>query len=92
MPRVRLFQPRTGRTVGEAGAFYGASFWGGMYHDQYVLEDGIWRIWELTLDEPYINPVAWKDGDPLVLQYHPAGGGDPKSVERKLAAGDWKRS
>ena len=52
----------TGKTVGKAGDFFGASFWGGMYHDQYVLEDGIWRIWELTLDEPYINPVAWKDG------------------------------
>ena len=60
--RFRLFQPRTGKTVGKAGDFFGASFWGGMYHDQYVLEDGIWRIWELTLDEPYINPVAWKDG------------------------------
>jgi hypothetical protein len=44
------------------GRVFGGSFWGGMYHDQYVLEDGIWRIWELTLDEPYINPVAWKDG------------------------------
>jgi hypothetical protein len=60
--RFRLFQPRTGKTVGKAGDFYGASFWGGMYHDRYVLEDGIWRIWELTLDEPYITPVAWKDG------------------------------
>jgi hypothetical protein len=60
--RFRLFQPRTGKTVGKAGDFYGASFWGGMYDDQYVLENGIWRIWELTLDEPYINPVAWKDG------------------------------
>lgn len=60
--RFRLFQPRTGKTVGAAGDFFGASFWGGMYHDRYVLEDGIWRIWELTLDEPYITPVAWKDG------------------------------
>jgi hypothetical protein len=60
--RFRLFQPRTGKTVGKAGDFYGASFWGGMYDNQYALEDGIWRIWELTLDEPYINPVAWKDG------------------------------
>ena len=33
-----------------------------MYDNQYALEDDIWRIWELTLDEPYINPVAWKDG------------------------------
>ena len=60
--RFRLFQPRTGKTVGGAGDFFAASFWGGMYHDRYVLEDGIWRIWELTLDEPYITPVAWKDG------------------------------
>jgi hypothetical protein len=80
--RLRLFQPRTGRTVGEAGAFYGASFWGGMYHDQYVLEDGIWRIWELTLDEPYINPVAWKDGvwarskDPLPRPSRAFSGGN----------------
>ena len=36
--------------------------------------------------------VAWKDADTLVLQYDPAGGGDRKSVDRKLAAGDWKRS
>lgn len=60
--RFRLFQPRTGQTVGEAGDFFAAQFWGGMYHNRYVLEDGVWRIWELTLDEPYITPVAWKDG------------------------------
>jgi hypothetical protein len=60
--RFRLFQPRTGKTVGKAGDFFAASFWGGMYHDRYVLEDGVWRIWELTLDEPFITPVAWKDG------------------------------
>ena len=60
--RFRLFQPRTGKEVGKAGAFLGASFWGGMYHNRYVLENGIWRIWELTLDEPYITPVSWKDG------------------------------
>jgi len=60
--RFRLFQPRTGKTVGRAGDFFGASFWGGMYHDRYILEDGVWRIWELTLDEPYITPVSWKDG------------------------------
>ncbi len=60
--RFKLFQPRTGKTVGKAGDFLAAAFWGGMYHDRYVLEDGAWRIWELTLDEPYITPVAWKDG------------------------------
>lgn len=60
--RFRLFQPRTGKAVGKAGDFLAAQFWGGMYHDRYVLENGIWRIWELTLDEPYITPVAWTDG------------------------------
>ncbi|MEP7313560.1 MAG: nuclear transport factor 2 family protein, partial [Pseudomonadota bacterium] len=60
--RFRLFQPRTGKTVGKVGDFFAAQFWGGMYHDRYVLENGVWRIWELTLDEPYIVPVAWKDG------------------------------
>jgi hypothetical protein len=61
--RFRLFQPRTGKTVGKEGDFLAAQFWGGMYHDRYVIDDdGTWRIWELTLDEPYIVPVAWKDG------------------------------
>ncbi|HXC57732.1 MAG TPA: nuclear transport factor 2 family protein [Steroidobacteraceae bacterium] len=60
--RFKLFQPRTGKTVGKEGDFLAAQFWGGMYHDRYVLENGAWKIWELTLDEPYIVPVAWKDG------------------------------
>jgi hypothetical protein len=60
--RFRLFQPRTGKTVGKPGDFYGAAFWGGIYHDQMVLERGIWRFWNLSLDEPYINPVGWKGG------------------------------
>ncbi len=60
--RFKLVQPRTGKSVGKAADFLAAAFWGGMYHDRYVLENGTWRIWELTLDEPYITPVAWKDG------------------------------
>ena len=82
--RFRLFQPRTGKEVGKAGDFFGASFWGGMYHDQYVLENGVWRIWDLTLDEPYITPVAWKDGvwarskDP-----------DPNLPKRKFTGGNF---
>ncbi|MBO9604186.1 MAG: nuclear transport factor 2 family protein [Novosphingobium sp.] len=86
--RFRLFQPRTGKDVGKAGAFYGASFWGGMYHDRYVLEDGVWRIWELTLDEPYITPVAWGDGlwakardpDPSLPRRSFTGGNFPPDV------------
>ncbi len=55
---LRMVQPTTNKTRGA----YAPAFWGGMYHMQYVLENGVWRIWNLTLDEPYINPVPWKDG------------------------------
>lgn len=60
--RVRLFQPRTGKAVGGPGGFYGAYFYSGMYHDQYVLEDGVWRMWNLSLDEPYMGTVDWRSG------------------------------
>lgn len=36
---------------------------GGMYpNDQTVLEDGIWRFWSLTIDEPYFTSVDWSGG------------------------------
>ena len=60
--RMRLFQPRTGKTVGKAGDFFAASVLASTYHDGYVLEDGVWRIWDLTVDPQYIRPVAFKDG------------------------------
>jgi hypothetical protein len=64
MGRIRLFQPRTGKTVNGSrlGDLSAANFGSGMYHDRYILENGIWRIWELTLDEPYIDTAYWKDG------------------------------
>ncbi len=60
--RTRLFQPRTGKEVGGPGGFYGAYFYSGMYHDQFVIEDGRWQMWNLSLDEPYMSNVAWKVG------------------------------
>ncbi len=35
-----------------------------MYPDnQFVLEDGVWRIWNLSLDEPYFSmPGRWAGG------------------------------
>jgi len=60
--RMRLFQPRTGKTVGKAGDFFAASVLASTYHDGYVLEDGVWRIWDLTVDGQYIRPVGFKDG------------------------------
>jgi hypothetical protein len=57
--RTRLFQPRTSRTV--TPGFTG--FWGGMYpNNQTVLEDGIWRIWSLEIDESYFTTPSWAVG------------------------------
>jgi hypothetical protein len=75
--RVRLFQPRTGKEVGGPGGFYGAYLYSGMYHDQFVLEDGAWKMWNLSLDEPYMSNVAWKVGwarakDPATVTPAPA--------------------
>ncbi|MBQ1046311.1 MULTISPECIES: nuclear transport factor 2 family protein [unclassified Micromonospora] len=53
--RARLLQPRTSRT--SAGAFNGA-----MYNDEFVLENGIWRIWSLTIDEFYWQSTNWAGG------------------------------
>lgn len=60
--RLRLFQPRTAKTVGKAGDFLAATVLASTYHNRYVLEDGIWRVWDLTVDPQYIRPVAFKDG------------------------------
>jgi hypothetical protein len=61
--RTRLFQPRTGKKPAEPGDFYGAAMYSGMYpNDQTVLEDGIWRLWSVTIDEPYFTSAGWKGG------------------------------
>jgi hypothetical protein len=61
--RVRLFQPRTSKEVSRVGDFYAAGFHGGMYHDQAVLDgDGVWKMWNLSLDEPYFFSTDWKGG------------------------------
>ena len=62
-------------------------------------EVSVWRIsrdgvrkeltWKPPADWGDVT-VAWKDGETLVLQYDPPSG-ERKTVERKLAAADWKR-
>jgi hypothetical protein len=54
--RFRLFHPNTSKRPNSA------SIANGMYHNRYVLEDGVWRIWELTLDETYVSSAGWKEG------------------------------
>ena len=56
--RSYLFHPDTAKTPGSASLF------GAMYPlNQFVLEDGVWRLWNLSLDEPYfVLPNGWKGG------------------------------
>jgi hypothetical protein len=80
--RVRLFQPRTGKEAAKSGDFYGASLFSGMYpNDQTVLENGIWRLWSLEIDEPYCTMAGWKGGWSLVK---PAPPGAPRPAPSPL--------
>ncbi|MGH3250743.1 MAG: nuclear transport factor 2 family protein [Trebonia sp.] len=62
--RTRLFQPRTSKDpAGTPSNFYMGGLHGGMYpNDQAVLENGIWRLWSLTIDEHYFATPDWQDG------------------------------
>jgi hypothetical protein len=62
--RTRLFQPRTSKDPGSTPrTFYMGGLHSGMYpNDQAVLEDGVWRLWSLTIDEHYFETPDWKSG------------------------------
>ncbi|OYX64288.1 MAG: hypothetical protein B7Y88_11410 [Sphingomonadales bacterium 32-64-17] len=64
--RTRLFQPRTGLRRSDGGqntALNTPGFNTGMYpNDQAVLENGIWRLWSLTIDEHYMTSANWNEG------------------------------
>jgi hypothetical protein len=64
-----LFHPDTNKRLGSAGLF------GAMYPDnQFVLEDGVWRFWNLSLDEPYFSMVGgWTGGWSGKAPPRPAG-------------------
>jgi hypothetical protein len=88
--RTRLFQPRTtkprsasdGDTPSRRLAG-GATLFSAMYaNDQAVLENGIWRLWSLTIDEPYITMAGWKGGWAGVKPSKTAASGHSPLVER----------
>jgi hypothetical protein len=58
--RTRLFHPATSAT--------GGGLEGGMYpNNQAVLEKGVWKLWALTIDEPYFSsrfPYGWSKTAP----------------------------
>jgi hypothetical protein len=54
--RTYLFHPNTAKQ--RPGTLFGA-----LYPDDHlVLEEGIWRLWNLSLDEPYFEMPDWKGG------------------------------
>jgi hypothetical protein len=59
--RTRLIQTATGKRV--QGQPSRSSFSSGMYpNDQAVLENGVWRLWALEIDEHYMTSAGWKGG------------------------------
>jgi hypothetical protein len=53
--RSRLFQPGSAYTRA-------MGFGGGMYHDQVVLENGVWRLWSVVIDEHYFSSPTYEGG------------------------------
>jgi hypothetical protein len=54
--RTYLFHPNTSKTGS-------STLFGAMYPDDHlILEDGVWRLWNLSLDEPYFEMPNWKGG------------------------------
>lgn len=66
--RTRLLQPFMGKQFPDerdpsVPARYTGLLFTGMYpNDQAVLEDGIWRLWSVTVDEHYMMTTDWKGG------------------------------
>lgn len=60
--RTRLLHPFTAKSP-DGVPSKSAAFDPGMYpNDQTVLENGIWKLWSLEIDEPYFTTAGWKGG------------------------------
>ena len=80
--RTRLFHPNTGKYDKASGQPNRVgSIQTGMYpNDQVVLEDGIWRLWTLTIDEPYMTMPNWQGGWSAAKPPPPGGGMRPSPL------------
>jgi hypothetical protein len=83
--RVRLFHPNTGKADGKGLLRTGMQ--DGMYHNGYVLENGNWRIWDLSLDEPYYTSAAWQEGLWVGVKDLPPP--DPNAPRRSFSGGNF---
>jgi hypothetical protein len=74
--RTYLFHPNTGKYDASSGEPNRVgTIQTGMYpNDQVVLEDGIWRLWTLTIDEPYMMMPNWQGGWSAAKPPPPGGG------------------
>ena len=74
--RTYLFHPNTGKYDAASGhPNRVGSIQTGMYpNDQVVLEDGIWRLWTVTIDEPYMMMPNWQGGWSAAKPPPPGGG------------------
>ena len=80
--RTRLFHPNTGKYDKASGLPNKVgTIQTGMYpNDQVVLEDGIWRLWTLTIDEPYMTMPDWQGGWSAARLPPPGGGMRPSPL------------
>jgi hypothetical protein len=77
--RTYLFHPNTSKTG--SGTLFGA-----MYPDDHlILEDGIWRLWNLSLDEPYFEMPNWKGGWSAARDRQPAVAQAPRPAPTPVA-------
>jgi len=77
--RTYLFHPNTSKREG--------TLFGAMYPDDHlILEDGIWRLWNLSLDEPYFSMPNWKGGWSAATD-RPATPQVPRAAAPPAAAG-----
>jgi hypothetical protein len=79
--RTRLFQPATSKP---GTARLGAGVGSGMYQDQTMLEDGIWRLWNLALDEHFFSSGGWKTGWAKVKDKPSASNPPPAAILAKF--------
>jgi hypothetical protein len=74
--RTYLFHPNTSKTAS-------STLFGAIYPDDHlILEDGIWRLWNLSLDEPYFSMPDWKRG--WVGVNEPTAGEAPRPAPRAV--------
>ena len=72
--RSRLFQGGSSRTRG-------SGLNGGMYNDQVVLEDGVWKLWSVNVDEFFFQSPSYEGGWSSAKDTAPASAGRPAAAQ-----------